>query len=182
MRATLRGITIAAFAVGAVLLAQMPGMGPVFGPEADEWLNHVPDLDSVSKSLQATQNLAKVSKDHPDIREKTRVTMGMGPGGRRGGMPAQVKMPTLDEMTAALEAYPEAKQAIESSGLGVRDYYKNTLSLMYGWAMFQMDKQGMLDQMLKMMPTMKRPANLDFIRANEPAIEKYVNAMQSMAQ
>lgn len=162
----------------------MGGMGLTFGPETDEWMNHVPDLDSVSKSIQAAQNLAKVAEEHPEIREQAEIDMGtgMGPGALGRGQATQTQMPTLDQMVAGLQAYPEAVDAIESTGLSVRDFYKNTLSLLLGWPTFQADKAGMLDQMLQMMPGMKKPASIDFIRSNEAEVQKFFDSMQSMAE
>jgi len=157
----------------------MGGMGPMLGPEADEWINHVPTLDALSKSLVASQNLAKLAEEHPEIREKAEVDMGMGLGrGQRG----QVQFPTLDQMTAGIQAHPEAVNAIESSGLSVRDYFKNTLSIVYGWAMFQVDQRGMLDQMLQMMPGLRKPASLEFISNNQAEVQKYIEAIQEMGE
>jgi len=183
MRKTFGGILVVLLCFGSLALAQFPPgmMGPTFGPEADEWLNHVPDLDSVAKTLQATQNLSELAQEHPEIREQAEIDMGMDMGAR-GGQPARIQIPTLDEMATSLRAYPEAVDAIESSGLSVRDYYKNLISLVFGWPMFQADKVGMLDQMLQMMPGMKRPASLDFIRANEAEVQKLFDSLQSMGE
>ena len=146
MRNTIRGavITLIVFCTCAAF-GQMPGMGPMFGPEALEYMNHKIDMDSVEKAFQSTTALSKLAKDKPEIKDK--VKFRMGPGQRPGGGQAP-KMPSIDEMVSGIKAYPEAVSAIESSGLSVEEYLKTTYSLIYGWMMLQMDKRGMLDQML----------------------------------
>lgn len=179
------GIIVAFFALGSLALAQGPmgGMGQIFGPETDEWMNHVPTLDSMSKTRQAGQNLADLLDEHPELKEEAELDMtaalGRGRGRGTAGMP---QIPTLDDMVASMQSYPQAVSAVESAGLSVRDFFKNTLSLSVGWAMFQMDKQGALGQIKQMMPSFRTPASLDFIRANETDVQIFVDTMQRMGE
>ncbi len=80
-------------------------------------------------------------------------------------------------MVSTIRAYPEAVAAIESSGLDVKGYFRTNYSLMYAWMLLQMDKRGMLDQMLKMMPNMQKSVNLDLVKANEAEIQKHMDQM-----
>jgi hypothetical protein len=171
MRVTLIWTAIALAALAAFGSAQTM---PQFEQEV---IDHVPDMSSLEKIAQASQNLSKLEKEHPELRDKVRVDLGMGPGARRGGPPS-AKLPTLDELANGLKAHPEATQAVESTGLSVRDYFKNVYSVVYGWTVFQMDKRGMLAQMQQMMPTLKTPASLDFIRAHEAEVQKYLDQIR----
>lgn len=166
--------------VASNAFAQMPGMGQMFSPEAMEYMNHKIDMDSVEKAFKANTALSKLAAEQPELKEQVKLKMGQGSGQHPAGQPP--KMPSMDEMVSAIRAYPAAVSAIESSGLSVENYFKTNYSLMYGWMMHQMQKRGVLDQMLQMMPNMKKSVNLDLVAANEQKIQQYIDDMRSLGQ
>ena len=138
--------------LGAVTLALLlPGFAVAQDSDAREIQSHVLTAAGLAKYTQATKKIAALpGGDCDDDGDDS---------------------PSLDQMTAKLNASPGAKAAIQSAGMTTREYVVFSWSLLQtGLAAWAVDQPG------GKLPPGASKANVDFYKKNEAALQQLEGA------
>ena len=125
-----------------------PGV-EVKGPVSPEAISEYRlSMEKIRQLRQAGLNLAALQREHPELRGQMQME---GP-------------PDPNRMYERLNSIPQARAAVERSGMSTRDYTIGMGALMQGVIVHQMRKRGMTP------PVQANEANVEFVAANETEI------------
>jgi len=130
--------------------------GPV-SPEAIS--DYRLSMDKIRQMRQAGLNLAALQREHPELRAQMQME---GP-------------PDPNRMYERLNSIPQARAAVERSGMSTRDYTLGMGALMQGVIVHQMRKRGMNP------PVQANEANVEFIADNETEIMQLLTSAAAQA-
>jgi hypothetical protein len=116
-------------------------------------------MDKIRQMRQAGLNLAALQREHPELRAQMQME---GP-------------PDPNRMYERLNSIPQARAAVERSGMSTRDYTLGMGALMQGVIVHQMRKRGMNP------PVQANEANVEFIAANETEIMQLLTSAAAQA-
>jgi hypothetical protein len=116
-------------------------------------------MDKIRQMRQAGLNLAALQREHPELRAQMQME---GP-------------PDPNRMYERLNSIPQARAAVERSGMSTRDYTIGMGALMQGVIVHQMRKRGMSP------PVQANEANVEFIAANETEIMQLLTSAAAQA-
>lgn len=116
-------------------------------------------MDKIRQMRQAGLNLAALQREHPELRGQMQME---GP-------------PDPNRMYERLNSIPQARAAVERSGMSTRDYTIGMGALMQGVIVHQMRKRGMNP------PVQANEANVEFIAANEMEIMQMLTSAAAQA-
>ncbi|HEX8321340.1 hypothetical protein [Longimicrobium sp.] len=116
-------------------------------------------MDKIRQMRQAGLNLAALQREHPELRGQMQME---GP-------------PDPNRMYERLNSIPQARAAVERSGMSTRDYTIGMGALMQGVIVHQMRKRGMNP------PVQANEANVEFIAANETEIMQLLTSAAAQA-
>jgi hypothetical protein len=108
---------------------------------------------------QAARNLQQLERTDPEVRQRMDAM---------GDQEAQ----SIEEVTRAVEADPQIRQAIESAGLNVRDYMLTSVALMQAMMASDFQRQGFIQEL----PPEVSAENVEFVRENETRIRELLEA------
>jgi hypothetical protein len=117
------------------------------------------NMDKIRQMRQAGLNLAALQREHPELRGQMQME---GP-------------PDPNRMYERLNSIPQARAAVERSGMSTRDYTIGMGALMQGVIVHQMRKRGMNP------PVQANEANVEFIAANETEIMQLLTSAAAQA-
>lgn len=137
----------------AVLL--LPGAAAAQDRDSQEVASYALTDATLSKYTKATKNLAAL------------------PGSRPGDCDSDADSMTLDEMTAALDGTPGAKEAIQSAGMTTREYVVFSWSILHnGLAAWTLSQPG------GKLPAGTAKANVDFYQKHEGELQQLEDLKQ----
>jgi hypothetical protein len=116
-------------------------------------------MDKIRQMRQAGLNLAALQREHPELAGQMKME---GP-------------PDPNRMYERLNSIPQARAAVERSGMSARDYTLGMGALMQGVIVHQMRKRGMN------LPVQANEANVEFIAANETEIMQLLTSAAAQA-
>lgn len=116
-------------------------------------------MDKIRQMRQAGLNLAALQREHPELRGQMQME---GP-------------PDPNRMYERLNSIPQARAAVERSGMSTRDYTLGMGALMQGVIVHQMRKRGMNP------PVQANEANVEFIAQNETEIMQMLTSAAAQA-
>ncbi|HEY7766760.1 hypothetical protein [Longimicrobium sp.] len=116
-------------------------------------------MDKIRQMRQAGLNLAALQREHPELAGQMKME---GP-------------PDPNRMYERLNSIPQARAAVERSGMSARDYTIGMGALMQGVIVHQMRKRGMNP------PVQAKEANVEFIAANETEIMQLLTSAAAQA-
>jgi hypothetical protein len=116
-------------------------------------------MDKIRQLRQAGLNLAALQREHPELRQQMQME---GP-------------PDPNRMYERLNSIPQARAAVERSGMSTRDYTLGMGALMQGVMVHQMRKRGMNP------PVQANEANVEFISENETEIMQLLTSAAAQA-
>lgn len=129
-------------------------------PDMVEMRNYRLSMQKIDKFGAASQKLVALSKSNPAMKSAM-----------QGGTGAK----NLDEGAKFLESkYPEAAEAIQKSGMSVREYFLTSVTLMTATMVAGMKRQG---QAVNQLPSSVSAENLAFVEQNYPKIEKLLSGL-----
>ena len=132
--------TLLLFNALAFAQAPPPESAQPESPDAKEVRTFRLNTAKVDQYDVATKGVAKVLRDHPEVKKK------MDEGSAAPADPADKGENMIDRSVKNLEAFPEVASAVKDSGLSVREYVVMTVTLMNSMMMVALKKQGMIQE------------------------------------
>jgi hypothetical protein len=121
--------------------------------------DHRLSMPLLERYAQAARNLQQLEQTDPEVRRRMDAM---------GDQEAQ----SIDEVTRAIEADPQIRQAIERAGMNVRDYMLTSVALMQAMMASDFQRQGFIQEL----PPEVSADNVQFVRENETRIRELLEA------
>ncbi|MGA8229974.1 MAG: hypothetical protein WB795_00730 [Candidatus Acidiferrales bacterium] len=161
--------TLLLFNTLAVAQSAPAGSPPKENPDAKEVRDFRLTIAKLNRYEVATQGVAKVLHDHPEIKKK----MDAGPAASEDQTDKGEHK--LDQSVKHVEAFPEIASAVKASGLSVREYVVMTAVLMNSMMMVALKKQGMIQEY----PPNISPENAAFLEQNFDRVSRVMEPLMS---
>lgn len=158
-------------AAAALFIAVITALGqttaervPPSAAELQEIRNYRLSTDKLEKYVAASKRLITLAKTHPEIRSVTEIESIAN---------------KIDDTIALMESkFPQAANAIQISGLTVREYFLTGISLLATTIAVALKKQGQMKE--RKVAAAVSPENLAFVEQNYDKIEKMIRDLSQM--